>query len=154
MQQNQALNARIESTQSLQGPQVGSSLRNLSGFDLNGKPLLVTFSSASDKTLLLVFSPHCQYCKQNWPRWQKVLDSGKAMHVLYADLSGDADMAYLDAYDHSKSRQLIRLDQETKRAYSLSTTPTTLIIGKGGHIDGVWIGTLSEPQAEAIVSKL
>jgi len=121
---------------SSQAPAIGSFVRRVQGHDLSNQEISIDFSSQPKQTLLLVFSPTCRFCAENWPNWQKLLQSAPGANVVFADTSGEADLGYLQKVGISPPVQVVRIGMQTKLSYKLSTTPTTLLLGSGGRSRG------------------
>ena len=72
-------NSELKSRLSLAPPSLeaatGAQMPDMHGFDLTGKPIEVDYGKDPRKVLVLVFSPTCPFCDENWPKWQQVISS-------------------------------------------------------------------------------
>ena len=139
---------------SSQAPAIGSFIRRVQGHDLSNQEISIDFSSQPKQTLLLVFSPMCRFCAENWPNWQKLLQSAPGANVVFADTSGEADLGYLQKVGISPPVQVVRIGTQTKLSYKLSTTPTTVLLGSGGRVEEAWVGVLSGDELDMARRKL
>jgi len=139
---------------SLEGPLIDSFVRRIEGHDLSNRATALDLSTQSQQTLLMVLSPMCRYCADNWPYWHELLRSAPGANVVFADTSGDVDLGYFQKVGVSPPLQVVKVGLQTKLAYKLNTTPTTILLGPGGRVKGVWIGLLSSDEVSAIKRKL
>lgn len=136
-----------------QGPQVGSYFKGVTGVDLGNRPVQIDYANHRGKTLFLVLSPACQYCSENWPFWRELL-AGQASGVVLADTSGGVTQDYFRQHGIEAPQGVIRLDSHMKEVYDLHLTPTTIVIGDGGRIEGVWLGLLTKGRVASIKKAL
>ena len=73
--QNSQLKSQLSLPPPLMEASAGTQVPDLRGVDLEGKPVEVLYGKDSRKVLVLVFSPTCPFCDQNWPKWQQVISS-------------------------------------------------------------------------------
>ena len=73
--QNRQLKAQISLPPPVLELPAGTNVPDLKGFDLGGKPIEVDYGKDRRKVLLLVYSPTCGFCAQNWPKWWDVMSS-------------------------------------------------------------------------------
>ncbi|MDH3628619.1 MAG: redoxin domain-containing protein [Acidobacteriota bacterium] len=103
------------------------------------------------ETLLLFFSPDCPACKTNFANWQAIEDS---------DLGDNRRVVFISTVDEERTRQYVA-DKNLRSEvlvgspsvldrYKVARIPTTVQVGPGGVVNGVWIGVLSE----AVVAEL
>ena len=129
---------------STEAPVVDSFVRRIDGLDLSNQETSIDFTSRSKPTLLLVFSPACRFCAENWPNWHKLLQSAADANVVFADTSGLADLGYFQKVGISPPIQLVKIGLQTKLASKLNATPTTILLAPGGRVKGAWVGLLSD----------
>ncbi|MGB8129882.1 MAG: hypothetical protein WCG81_08815 [Candidatus Angelobacter sp.] len=75
LRHNRQLKAQISLPPPSLEAAVGAQVIDLKGFDPAGKPVEVLYGQDPRKVLVLVFSPTCPFCDQNWPKWGQVISS-------------------------------------------------------------------------------
>jgi hypothetical protein len=80
--------------------------------------------------------------------WHKLLQSTPGTNVVFADTSGEADLGYLQKVGIYPPFQLVRIGLQTKLAYKLNTTPTTVLLGPGGRVKEAWVGPLNDEDVD------
>ena len=72
-------------------PVSGWVLPPLKGHDAEGNPLEINLQNQGGKEALLVFSPSCGVCDENWPSWDMLTSnsemSSRLLPITYYDLS-------------------------------------------------------------------
>jgi hypothetical protein len=70
-------------------PQPGMRLAGIEGLAPDGNRVAIPFGAGGSKVLVLVFSPSCRICDQNWPIWSALIDSTsqRFYRVVYANTS-------------------------------------------------------------------
>ncbi len=101
VRQNRDLAARLEAYySSIELPQ-GARVPPLVGIDRNGQELFIDSAEEEDPVLVLVFSPTCAACDENWPSWYPlvVLQREECQSSVVAmDISGDVRDDYLQTH--------------------------------------------------------
>lgn len=124
------------------GATPGTRVSALRGTDLQGKPIVVPVTGQR-KSVILVFSQNCGYCKKNWPNWRSLLDSiGGVTNVAFVNLTPQLDEAYIAENRMQRYQVIARVESASKQEYRLNVTPQTLLIGSDGVIERVWTGEL------------
>ena len=153
--QNSKLAVALEDVRYARGPRPGGTLRELSGHDALGGPVVFNFSSQKNRTLLLVLSAWCGACTENWPRWLDVARRvTPAVQVVYADVADSVSADYLRRFGVPQSRFLTRIDLPTRWVHDLRETPQTIVLGPAGRIERVWLGVLTQNDVNAIAALL
>jgi len=143
--------SRIEYLQLSQAPTVGSTISNLSGTDINGARYVEDYSNRNDTSLLLVFSPACQYCQRNWPNWSRLVQEySPSLNVVYADLSASVTSEYFKNFGVAVPSHLVKFNSLAAQEHSLFVTPTTLVVGPKGLVKYVHVGVLDDNMVEQI----
>lgn len=126
----------------------GCRLPALTGRDVTGAPLSVSYDGVAQSTVLLVFTPTCPYCKENWPAWSRLMSSARPeqTRIVAVDLSGKADAEYLRAQGLANVPVFTTVDYGSGAAYKLQRVPTTLLISAKGTVTQVWRGPLDESE--------
>src|SRR5579872_4827383 len=77
------LNAEFQRQAIEDSPATGWILPPLKGHDPKGNPLEVNLQNPGGKKVLLVFSPACEVCDENWPNWEKLVSNPDVSpHIL------------------------------------------------------------------------
>jgi hypothetical protein len=97
-----------------------------------------------------VLSPACGYCKENWKYWLRILKESPNVRVVLADTTGEVTPDYFRENGIGAPEQVIKLSGPSRLEHNLRVTPTTVVIGPSGRIDGVWVGVLNSRKVEAV----
>ena len=123
---------------------IGQPAPDFSLTDLDGKT--VQLSSLKGKVVLLDFwATWCGPCKLSLPHLQKVADDGglaKRGLQVFAVNEKDAKplvQAFMND-NHFSFPVLLDTDGLMNEEYKIAGIPTTVIVGKDGHIKNAWIG--------------
>ena len=123
---------------------VGAVVPPLAGVANDGKPITVDYRGEKRKTLVLVFSPTCPICTQNWPRWERlasIIDSGQYRLVyVNGSMSSSLTPDYLRAHHVENGLVIAKVDPQTAVDYELNLTPVVELIDRGGKVLNVWLG--------------
>lgn len=149
------LSANLAECMALAQPMLrpGVTLPALVGTDNRGLSRSVTLGTDGRQTLVLFYSPSCEYCDLNWPAWDRILlavDS-RAVQVVAIDPSGLTDDAFLRAHFMPEAVILAGVDYATGASYDLAVTPMTISIDARGILKGVWRGALTA-TTEAVIN--
>ncbi len=129
---------------------VGSSAPDLALQTLEGEP--VVLSELHDGPVLLTFwASWCSSCKDDMPHLRRIdqqwSERGvQVVGVVIDDRHADA-VAAAEEYGHTYP-SLFDAEDVAARAYSVSGTPETFLIGSEGEIAAKWIGPLPEHDVE------
>lgn len=134
----------------------GERLPPLTGSNIAGGPVSIDLESVGRPSALLVYSPSCHFCKQNWGAWNRLLRSLKARGFLpiFVDLSGATDRPFIRQHGLDDSIVLTNVSAESKLAYALRSTPTTILFDRRGKAQKSWVGSLSAQDLEDIEHRL
>lgn len=128
---------------------VGSHVPAVRGYDASG--VLRDIALTQEYTLLLSFSPHCPYCDENWPQWDRLVKTAaeSRTNVLALNLASSVSSEY--AAMHLRRIQVLsQMDPRTIKALHLRLTPQTLLLDSAARVVGVWTGRLSDADVSAI----
>ena len=145
---NRLLTNRIRSLSAADGPPLGSHMVIFRGESISHEHLAINTATNGRKTLLLVFSPSCPYCKVNMPVWKAALTRNKGVNVLYVDLSGTATANCLQSSGLPPNFPLMSLNPEERLLYDLRVTPTTVVLDPSGAVTGKWAGVMTPSEAD------
>lgn len=146
LRQNRQLKAQLSAPPAGLEVQAGTQVPDLEGFDVAGKPLSVRYGQDSRKVLLLVFSPSCKFCGENWPRWEALL-AGSDPHVVRpvgVDISSTASQAFLVEHKLTEAPVFLQLQPQAIVKYRLQITPQTILVDGKGKVEKVWSGVLDD----------
>lgn len=93
-------------------PSPGTLVPPLSGVDADGMAFSLPHGKDAKNTLLLVFSPGCRVCDENWPLWQDIDRSVNRdrFQVVFVDLSGQVTRDYILAHQIGEFPVISKLD--------------------------------------------
>ena len=158
--ENRDLDKQLRLVRDSMGPPVGMLFPSLSGQDVNGHLLTVLPPPSLparnfSRTLVLVLSPSCPICRENWPAWHRLLNQDSpAVNVIILDLSGALDMEYANANGISQRQVWTKIDELTKCRLNLHITPQTVILGSDNRVMGTYSGMLTSAAETAILRSL
>jgi len=139
--------ARVSGTR---GPPVGSSISFLHGLTISGQDVRLDLAARESGTLLLVLSPVCPYCGDNFHNWRDILRLVPSDQVIWADVTGRVDARYLASVAIPANSNVIRLYPEVRTLYDLNVTPTTLLLGPHGLVSWKWSGVMSDEEVKQL----
>ena len=143
------LRQNLEFREKLRGPriaEVGQRLRQLRGTDMTGAPTVVEFQD--EVTLVLYFSPSCEFCRLHMPLWKRLVDDLpqrpiRVLNVVRATEDRAEVREYLQRY-RIRDIDTIFVPPEQLVAAGFLMTPMTVAVRLGGDIDHVWAGRWKE----------
>jgi len=151
-------NARLVRRQRIQTEvSPGATLAAMRGLLVNGSSAELGYTGPSswDKTLLLVFSPTCRYCEENWPLWQNVLRqvNPKRVRVAGVNIGPQSGLQQLLSKQNMGGFLMFAsVDPGSLKQYHLGVAPQTIAIGLNGRVEHVWTGVLRESQLREIAA--
>ena len=109
--------------------------------------------SKTDQTLLLVLDRNCGFCKQETPFYRRLAEKSqttgvRVIGVFQHDLKDGKQ--YL-------SDEGINVTETTRIRFTsllIDSTPTVILLNRNGNLIGRWIGALSDPIRDYVVSIL
>lgn len=153
--QNGQLKARLALPPPSLEAAVGAQMPDLRGFDLNGQPVEVRYGKDSRKVLVLVFSPTCAFCDQNWPKWEQVIASldRAIVRPVGVDVTSTANAAFL-AQHLSGLPVFLKVDPQATVNYRFQLTPQTILVDPAGKVEKVWTGVLTDSTVTELKQRL
>lgn len=144
LRSNAALRHQLKALQHTDGPAIGQLISSLNGTDLQNHSLQLPLATQGRKTLLMLYTPACPFCKANWKNWEKLTEDYRdSTDVVWGDLSGDANESFLNGHNLAKATT-IRVGPESRDIDAFHVTPTTVLLGVDGKVQGVWLGMLTD----------
>ncbi len=153
--QNSQLKARLALPPPALEAAAGAQMPDLRGFDSDGKPVEVLYGKDSRKVLVLVFSPTCAFCEQNWPKWEQVLASldRSAVRPVGVDVTSSANASFLS--QHLSGLQVfVKVDPQATLNYRFQLTPQTILLDPAGKVEKVWTGVLADSAMGELKQRL
>jgi hypothetical protein len=130
----------------------GTPVSTVNGVDTNGNPLSI-IPGKGKRTVLFVFSPTCKFCEANWKNWSDALSKQPVTaNIAFLSALPSLPPDYLTNHVTLGHPVLARVDGGTKSDYHLSSTPQTIVIGKDGLVEKVWLGVLDSRATAALIT--
>jgi hypothetical protein len=146
IRQNRQLKAQLSLPPPVMEAAAGAQMPGLRGVDLEGKPVEVLYGKDSRKVLVLVFSPTCPFCDQNWPKWQQVISSLdlSAVRPVLVDVTSTTTAGFVSQHQLSSLPVILKADPRATLDYRFHLTPQTILVGPSGKVEKVWTGVLND----------
>lgn len=151
---NVLLNCKVislrSSLESLGKLGVGQSIQPIVAHGLDGSTIKIEFSNNKLPTILYVFSPECVWCTRNQENFKAVVS---ALDGKYRIIGLSLSDASLESYvaDNDLSFPVYKnIDESSKEALRLGTTPHTLVISPDNKVMKNWKGAYVGNQKEDI----
>ena len=161
--QNHSLKAQLAQEPLTTAAPAGTQVHDLRGFDVQGKPLLVSYrGEIRRKVLLFVFSPTCRFCAENWPNWWRVFSEldRNAVQPAAVDVTATATADFIAQHQMTSMPVFVQVDPKAVPEYHFHLTPQTILVGADGKVEKVWSGVLTprdiselESLASVVISK-
>ena len=144
--QNNQLKAQLSQPSPALEVAAGTQLPDLRGFDPDGKPVEVDYGKDPRKVLVLVFSPTCPFCEQNWPKWEQVISSldRSAVRPVGVDVTSTATAPFLSQHQLTGLPVLEKVDPRVTMNYRFQLTPQTILLDPAGKVEKVWTGVMTD----------
>jgi peroxiredoxin len=143
-------NSQLKAQLSLPPPALevaaGAQMPNLQGFDPDGKPVEVDYGKDPRKVLVLVFSPTCPFCEQNWPKWEHVISSldRSVVRPVGVDVTSTAKEPFLSQHQLTGLPVIEKVDPKVMLNYRFQLTPQTILLDPNGKVEKVWTGVMTD----------
>jgi len=149
IRQNRELKAQLSQPPPTMEAVPGSQVPDLRGFDEQGKPLEVLYGKEPRKTLVLVYSPACHFCDENWPKWFAVVPTldPAAVRPVLVDVTATSTQAFLAAHHLAGVPVFVQIDPRAALGYRFQLTPQTILVDSTGKVERVWTGVLNDSNA-------
>ncbi|HEX4602445.1 MAG TPA: redoxin domain-containing protein [Candidatus Angelobacter sp.] len=146
IRQNRQLKAQLSQPPPAFEAAAGTQMPGLHGSDPEGKPVEVLYGKDPRKVLVLVFSPTCPYCDQNWPKWQQVISSldGSIVRPVAVDVTSTTSGAFVTQHQLAGMPVLLKVDPVDTVNYRFQLTPQTILVDQSGKVEKVWTGVLTD----------
>ena len=150
--QNSQLKARLAAPPPQLEAAQGAQMPDLRGFDLAGKPVEVLYGKDPRKVLVLVYSPTCAFCKQNWPKWQAMITSldPSAVRTVAVDVTSSSSEIFIQQHQLAGLPVFQKVDPQATVDYRFQLTPQTILVDSAGKVEKVWTGVLNDSTLSEI----
>jgi peroxiredoxin len=153
--QNSQLKARLALPPAALEAAAGAQMPDLHGFDSAGKPVEVAYGKDPRKVLVMVFSPTCAFCDENWPKWEQVIASldRSAVRPVGVDVTSTANASFLSQHP-SGLPVFVKVDPQATVNYRFQLTPQTILLDSAGKVEKVWTGVLTDSAVTELKQRL
>lgn len=128
--------------------QPGALLPALMGYDREGKKVIYAFNDNTRDTLLLVLSPGCHACDDNWPNWNRLIGKldAKSIRLIIANATPNLVVTedYLARHQIKEVPLVAEVMPEIAQSYRMGYTPQTVLIDHTGRVKKVQTGILTD----------
>ena len=133
----------------------GARVPPIAGKDFGGLDYTLDLASEGVPVLVLVFSPTCPACDENWPRWDSLVALQEELggQVVAVDITGRVRDDYLEAHGIAHHTVLTTVSAETSLAFKFRFTPQTLVLHQGKVVRG-WTGVLRDQDVAVAAAAL
>lgn len=152
VRQNRQLKAQISLPPPALELPAGTSVPDLKGFDLSGKPIEVNYRKDPRKVLVFVYSPTCNFCTENWPKWWDVMSAlnREAVRPVAVDVTSSTTAAFVAEHKLNDIGVMNQIDPSARMRYRFQLTPQTILIDATGKVEKVWTGVLNAAAVEEL----
>ncbi len=156
IRQNKDLKARVALAPPSLEAAAGAQMPDLRGFDQTGKAIEVAYGKDQRKVLVLVFSPTCGFCEQNWPKWQQLISSldPSAVRPVLVDVTATTNATFISQHQLSSLPVVVQVDPQDTVNYRFHLTPQTILLDHTGKVEKVWTGVLNDPALAELKQRL
>ena len=146
IRQNSQLKAQLSLPSPAMEAAAGAQVPALRGVDVEGKPVEVLYGKDSRKVLVMVFSPTCPFCDQNWPKWQQVISSLdlSAIRPVLVDVTSTTTAGFVSQHQLSNLPVILKADPRATVDYRMRLTPQTILVDPNGKVEKVWTGVMTD----------
>jgi thioredoxin-related protein len=136
--------------------QKGARLSALTAKTFDDKDATVSFGRDERRTLILIYSPACVFCEENWPNWDRIVAAikGDKVRLVAVDLSNLTQPDYAAAHKLDRFLLLRHPAPQTILDYRLRSTPQTILADSSGKVELSRVGLLENRDVAEILSAL
>lgn len=127
--------------------ETGGIVPPLVGYDLSGNKVTYSYGGDVRDTMLLVLSPGCHACDENWPKWNQLIKSldSKSTRLVIANIASiPVTNEYITRHQIDGIPLVAEVSAESMQAYRLAYTPQTILISHDGRVRRVHTGVLND----------
>ena len=147
---NAALAGEIDRLRTSQGPAIGSKIAEIAGSTLEMNPAIQSLSDHKRPSLVLVFSPSCHFCAQNWPEWDwltKTLSSEKG-RMIFINIGPAFGRSFIELHHLSGKLVFSHIPQEEASGYGFIIAPETIVLDSDGVVRASRAGVLTRADSK------
>jgi peroxiredoxin len=125
----------------------------ISGFKATAAATGQDYSVSYDDSdhLLFILSTTCPWCEKNIANWKNLADKSKGKPLRIVGISVDpATESRAYAERHHLNFEVVTASPEIVSDYKIASFPQTILVRRGGGIEKVWQGLLSEKAVDEI----
>ena len=117
---------------------------------LSGETEELSYDDPTKKYLLFVLSTTCPHCEKTFPLWQSLASKkDDNCNIIGVCLQNhDETIKYADA--KHVGFYMVTGDSSFSRRYKIGGVPETILLKGDGTVEKVWVGELTEDQANEI----
>lgn len=104
------------------------------------------------KTLLIVISPTCHFCRDSEPFYRQLAETGSLKTRLLAVLPVSKNEA--EIYVHASISPSLKLVSASLGQINVQATPTLLLVDSQGKVEKAWVGKLDDASQKQVQSEL
>jgi hypothetical protein len=140
----------VEQLRTQNQPLLNQVVPPLTGTDLTGQPLTITFSDTGEPTLLYIFEPDCGWCAENHGNAVALArqSQGKFRMIAVA-LSNENLEDYLSRHPMD-CPVITNLEPGLVERYRFGVTPQTIVVSHEGVVQRNWRGAYQEESQRQI----
>ena len=124
--------------------EVGSKAETFVAPGLRGELFSVNYTGKGPKRVFIYFSPGCPYCSTQFSYWVTLLNNlDRERFQVMGLVSESEDKSKVSEYLHGIGCDHLEtafVSNSVLRNYSLSITPTTLVVASDGRVEKAWPG--------------
>jgi len=156
LRRNRTLGEWVEAYRSRLVIPKGVRLPTIQGRDLAGKPIAIDFEKQDHPTILFVFSPSCNVCTANWPKWDLILQSrpNTNWRAIFVNMGSPTTSEYRQLHALNHYSVVESLATESILAYRLFQTPETILLSREGKVIFSWEGAITDDVGKSLFAKL
>jgi peroxiredoxin len=156
LRQNRQLKAQMSLPPPTLEAAAGAQMPDLKGFDPDGKPVEIDYGKDPRKVLVLVFSPTCPFCEQNWPKWEQVISSmdRSVVRPVGVDVTSTSKAPFLAQHQLTGLPVFEKVEPKVMMDYHFQLTPQTLLIDGDGKVEKVWTGVMNDSSVADLKQRL
>jgi peroxiredoxin len=156
LHQNRQLKAQLSQPPPALELATGTRMPDLRGFDPDGKPVEVVYGKDPRKVLVLVFSPTCPFCEQNWPKWEQVISSldRSVVRPVGVDVTSTSQAPFLSQHQLTEMPVLEKVDPKVMMNYHFQLTPQTILLDPAGKVEKVWTGVMTDSAVSDLKQRM
>lgn len=149
--QNLKLRALIDSDKPTQTKE-GDILEVFQSRDLYGNETEINYSN-NKKRILFFFKTTCGFCEKQMKYWKALVSNADHQKYKITAVTTETDTQTVKSYIHRteiENWEILNISIKQAQKANLSATPTTLVIGKEGVVERVWVGMWQKEDIEDV----